>query len=128
MLQLLNIIIGVFHVLLIVACLIGWIFPRTRKAHLILMGVVLGCWFLLGLKYGIGYCPLTDWHWQVKQMLGEGPLPNSFIKYLWDHIFTSPISPKAADILTFGAFFVSLVPAIYLHCTDKAEQKLADKE
>ena len=128
MLQLLNIIFGVFHVLLIVACLIGWIFPRTRKVHLILMGVVLGCWFLLGLKYGIGYCPLTDWHWQVKTKLGESPLPNSFIKYLWDHIFPSPISPKAADILTFGAFFVSLVPAIYLHWTDKAEQKLADKE
>ena len=128
MLQLLNIIIGVFHVLLIVACLIGWIFPRTRKAHLMLMGVVVSCWFLLGLQYGIGYCPLTDWHWQVKTKLGEDPLPNSFIKYLWDHIFTSPISPKAADILTFGAFFVSLITAIYLHCTDKAEQKLADKE
>ncbi len=128
MLQLLNIIFGVFHVLLIVACLIGWIFPRTRKVHLILMGVVLGCWFLLGLKYGIGYCPLTDWHWQVKGKLGESPLPNSFIKYLLDHIFPSPISPKAVDILTFGAFFVSLVPAIYLHWTDKAEQKLADKE
>ena len=128
MLQLLNIVIGAAHVLLIVACLTGWIFPRTRKAHLILMGMVLGCWFLLGLKYGIGYCPLTDWHWQVKTKLGEGPLPNSFIKYLWDHIFTSPISPKAADILTFGAFFASLVPAIYLHWTDKAEQKLAEKE
>ncbi|MCH2379449.1 MAG: DUF2784 domain-containing protein, partial [Pedosphaera sp.] len=100
MLQLLNIVIGVFHVLLIVACLIGWIFPRTRKAHLIRMGVVVGGWFLLGLQYGIGYCPLTDWHWQVKEKLGEGSLPNSFIKYLWDHIFTTSISPKAADILT----------------------------
>ena len=128
MLQLLNIVIGVFHVLLIVACLIGWISPRTRKAHLILIAVVMGCWFLLGIQYGIGYCPLTDWHWQVKEKLGEESLPNSFIKYLWDHIFATPISPKAADILTFGAFFVSLVPAIYLHWTDKAEQKLADKE
>ena len=128
MLQLLNIIFGVAHVLLIVACLIGWIFPRTRKAHLILMGVVLGCWFLLGLKYGIGYCPLTDWHWQVKQKLGEGSLPNSFIKYLWDHIFTTSISPKAADILTFGAFFVSLIPALYLNWAGKAKQKLVNEK
>ena len=128
MLQLLNIVIGVFHVLLIVACLIGWIFPRTRKAHLILMGVVVGCWFLLGLKYGIGYCPLTDWHWQVKQKLGEGSLPNSFIKYLWDHIFTTSISPKAADILTFGAFFVSLIPALYLNWVGKTNRKLANEK
>ena len=128
MLQLLNIIIGVFHVLLIVACLIGWIFPRTRKAHLILMGVVLGCWFLLGLKYGIGYCPLTDWHWQVKTNLGEESLPNSFVKYVLDHIFPNPISPRAVDILTFVAFFISLAPALYLHWAGKAEQKLADKE
>ena len=128
MLQLLNIIIGVFHVLLIVACLIGWIFPCTRKAHLILMGVVLGCWFLLGLKYGIGYCPLTDWHWQVKTKLGEESLPNSFIKYLLDHIFPHPTSPRVVDILTFVAFFISLAPALYLHWAGKGEQKLADKE
>ena len=128
MLQLLNIIISVGHVLLIVACLIGWIFPRTRKAHLILMGVVLGCWFLLGLKYGIGYCPLTDWHWQGKTKLGEESLPNSFIKYLLDHIFPHPTSPRVVDILTFVAFFISLAPALYLHWTGKAEQELADKE
>ena len=123
MLQLLNIVIGAVHVLLIVACLTGWIFPSTRKAHLILMGMVLGCWFLLGLKYGIGYCPLTDWHWQVKEKLGEDSLPNSFIKYLLDHIFPSPISPKAADILTFGAFFVSLMtlksPEYLIFCFQK---------
>ena len=128
MLQLLNIIIGVVHVLLIVACMIGWIFPRTRMAHLILMGMVLGCWFLLGPKYGIGYCPLTDWHWQVKENLGEEFLPNSFIKYLWDHIFPNPISPRAVNILTFVAFFISLAPALYLHWAGKAEQKFADKK
>ena len=128
MLQLLNIIIGVVHVLLIVACLIGWVFPRTRKAHLILMGMVLGCWFLLGLKYGIGYCPLTDWHWQVKEKLGEESLPNSFTKYLWDHIFPNPISSRAVNILTFVAFFISLAPALYLHWAGKAEQKFADKK
>ena len=67
MLPFLDTFIGVIHVLLILACLLGWMFARTRRAHLVLMGVVVGCWFLLGLKYGIGYCPLTDWHWQVKE-------------------------------------------------------------
>ena len=124
MLQSLNIVIGVFHVLLIVACLIGWISPRTRKAHLILIALVMGCWFLLGIQYGIGYCPLTDWHWQVKEKLGEESLPNSFIKYLWDHIFTNPISPKAADILTFGAFFVSLIPTLYLDWAARRNRNL----
>ena len=123
MLQFLDIFIGVIHVLLILACLLGWIFPRTRRAHLILMGVVVGCWFLLGLKYGIGYCPLTDWHWQVKEQLGESALPHSFIKYLWDKIFPTPISPKAVDGLTFAAFFISLAAALYHQFTRKTNPK-----
>jgi hypothetical protein len=24
-------------------------------------------WFGLGLFYGIGYCPSTDWHWRIKR-------------------------------------------------------------
>jgi hypothetical protein len=119
----LDIFLGVFHVLLILACLLGWIFPRTRRAHLILMGVVVGCWFLLGLKYGIGYCPLTDWNWQVKEQLGESALPHSFIKYLWDKIFPTPITPKAVDGLTFAAFFISLAAALYHHFKRKANPK-----
>ena len=119
MLPFLDTFIGVIHVLLILACLLGWMFARTRRAHLVLMGVVVGCWFLLGLKYGIGYCPLTDWHWQVKGQLGEGPLPHSFIKYIWDKIFPTPISPKAVDWLTFAAFFISLAAALYLKFTRK---------
>ena len=126
MLPFLDIFIGIIHVLLILACLLGWMFPSTRRSHLILMGVVVGCWFLLGLKYGIGYCPLTDWHWQVKGQLGEGPLPHSFIKYIWDKIFPtpiSPISPKAVDGLTFAAFFISLAAALYHHFKRKANPK-----
>jgi hypothetical protein len=115
----LDIFISIIHVLLILACLLGWMFPRTRRAHLILMAGLVGCWFLLGLKYGIGYCPLTDWHWQVKGQLGEGSLPHSFIKYIWDKIFPAPISPKAVDILTFAAFFISLTAALYHHFTRK---------
>ena len=117
MLQFLDIFIGVIHALLILACLLGWIFPRTRRTHLILMGGVVGCWFLLGLKYGIGYCPLTDWHWQVKEQLGTsyGALPVSFIKHVWDGALPWPIGARAADILTFAAFFTSVAITIYLN-------------
>ena len=88
------------------------------------MGVVVGCWFLLGLKYGIGYCPLTDWNWQVKEQLGESSLPHSFIKYLWDKIFLTPISPKAVDLLTFIAFFTALIAALYFRWTENKKLDL----
>ena len=119
MLHFLDIFLGVFHVLIILACLLGWVFPCAQRAHLILMGVVVGCWFLLGLKYGIGYCPLTDWNWQVKEQLGEIAQPHSFIKYIWDKIFLTPISPKAVDLLTFIAFFIALIAALYFRWIEK---------
>jgi len=54
-------------------------------------------------------------HWQVKRQLGESTLPNSYIKYCWDHICPSPIPLSTANALTFAAFFVSLFISLYLN-------------
>jgi len=44
---------------------------KTRKANLILLLLTGLSWFGLGIFYGWGYCPLTDWHWKVLRELGE---------------------------------------------------------
>jgi hypothetical protein len=41
-------------------------------------------WFGLGLLYGVGYCPSTDWHWRIKRARGETDLPNSYVNYCLD--------------------------------------------
>ena len=107
------------HSALIAFNLFGWTWKRTRRLNLLSIGLTAGSWLAFAPWYGLGYCPCTDWHWQVKEQLGESALPHSFIKYLWDKIFLTPISPKAVDLLTFIAFFTSLIAALYFRWTEK---------
>lgn len=43
---------------------------------------MLGSWFILGQWFGIGYCPITDWHWKIKATLGRGDKPKEGYIYL----------------------------------------------
>ena len=103
------------HTLLIFFNLFGWIPKATRRANLITLILTGTSWFLLGIFYGIGYCPLTDWHWEVLYMIGETDLPNSYIKYLFDRLFGLVIPANMADILTGLFYFISLAISIYLN-------------
>lgn len=102
----------VFHSSLILFNLFGWIWKKTRKAHLITISLTLLSWGLLGIWYGWGYCPLTDWHWQVLEKLGKTDLPNSYISYLLDRVLGWQPSEKWVDagtlVLTLWAFGMSV--------------------
>jgi hypothetical protein len=58
---LLDILFVLFHSSLILFVLMGWVWKRTRKAHLGVLTLIMGSWFGLGMVYGFGYCPCTDW-------------------------------------------------------------------
>jgi len=81
MLAFLDILLTIVHGAVIGFNLVGWIFNKTRRAHLMLVGLTLLSWFVLGIFHGWGYCFLTDWHWQIKWKRGEYDLPNDFITY-----------------------------------------------
>jgi hypothetical protein len=102
----------VFHSSLILFNLFGWIWKKTRKAHLITISLTLLSWGVLGIWYGWGYCPLTDWHWQVLEKLGKADLPNSYISYLLDRVLGWQPSQKWVDagtlVLTLWAFGMSV--------------------
>src|SRR2546428_5981250 len=70
------------HLALIGFVLVGWLPRRTRRAHLIVAVLVAASWLGLGAWYGLGYCPLTDWQWQVRPQMGARDLPSSFIEDL----------------------------------------------
>lgn len=113
MLDFLNIIFTFLHLALIGFNLFAWIWPATRKAHLMSALLTLASWVLAGFWYGWGYCPLTDWHWQIKRKLGESNLPDSFVKYMADKITGGDISPRLADGLTLGLFLLAIVISLY---------------
>ncbi len=100
----LDVFFMVFHTLQVFFSLTGWIWKQTRRFHLGLMTLTLLSWFGLGWFYGWGYCPSTDWHWQVKEALGETGLPNSFIKYYLDRLTGKDWDPFLLDasVLFFG--------------------------
>ena len=82
MLYFLDVLLTLIHLLVIGFNLLGWIWRRTQRAHLILITLTAASWLVLGIWYGLGYCPLTDWQWGIKARLGERDLPASFITYM----------------------------------------------
>lgn len=82
MLEFINVFFYVFHTVLIVFNLFGWIFPKTRKLHFYSLIITLFSWGILGIWYGFGYCFLTDLHYQILRKLGETGMPSSYIAFL----------------------------------------------
>jgi hypothetical protein len=115
MLQFLDILLTIVHLAIIGFNLFGWIFPATRKAHLICIIATAISWFGLGIWFGMGYCPVTDWQWQVKRKLGETDLPASFIKYFADKITGMDFSPSIVNTATVVVFVLAAVLSIYVN-------------
>ncbi len=103
----------IFHTILILFNLFGWIWLRTRKLHLICISLTLASWIILGFWYGWGYCPLTDWHWDVLRNLGEQNLPNSYISYLLERYFGLLLPDNTVDLLTVVLTLLALAASVY---------------
>jgi hypothetical protein len=104
-----------FHSALIVFNLFGWIWKPSRKWHLLTISLTFVSWTLLGIWYGWGYCPLTDWHWDILREKGVTGLPDSYISYLIERILGFTLSPEIVDILTLGLALLALIFSIYFN-------------
>ena len=111
----LDIVFIIFHLLVVGFNLLGWIWRSTRKLHFIVVLLTAGSWLLLGIWYGLGYCPLTDWHWQIKEHLGETNLPNSFIKYFADKVTGQDLSSSFIDTVTSICFAIAAGLSVYFN-------------
>jgi hypothetical protein len=109
----LDIAFTALHSALVLFNLTGWIWRRTLRLHLLSIGATMLSWFGLGVYYGWGYCPCTDWHWDIKAALGETGLPASWIQYHLELLTGMNWSPDVADGLTviagLSAFILSII-------------------
>ncbi len=112
-LHLLDYFFTTLHLLIIGLNLLGWIWPATRRLYLWCILLTAASWLGLGIWFGIGYCPITDWQWQVKSKLGETELPNSFIKYWVDKVAGMDADPVVIDVVTAITFVVVFLLAVY---------------
>ena len=94
---LLNGFFHLFHVVLITFVIAGWMFPATRTAHLILVLLTLGSWFVLGIWMGMGYCPITEWHWKIKDALGEGRPGMSYVQFVLQKLLHRSLNGISID-------------------------------
>ena len=108
----------VFHSVFALFNIFGWIWKKTRKLNLVLLLLTAFSWFILGLWYGIGYCPLTEWHWQIRWRLGYQDMPTSYIKFLLDTLTGFDFNPFLVDSITAAAFAMALVISVVLNIKD----------
>lgn len=103
----------VFHTVLTLFNVFGWIIPRWRLANLITLSITAFSWFVLGIWYGFGYCPFTDWHWKIRQLLGYTDNSNSYIHFLILNITGTNFSERFVDAATAIVFFTAYSISIY---------------
>lgn len=94
---LLNGLFHFFHIAIVIFLMTGWMFPQLRLAHLALILLTLGSWFILGRWLGKGYCPVSDWHWKIKAALGGGRPSGTYIHLLLQRITGRELESSSVD-------------------------------
>jgi hypothetical protein len=115
LLQIIDYFFILFHTVLILFNVFGWIVPRWRFANLITLSLTAFSWFLLGIWYGIGYCPFTDWHWKVRHLLGYNDQSNSYIHFLILKITGINLSENWVEGTTVIVFFTAFSISLYFY-------------
>jgi hypothetical protein len=118
MLAFLNIFFFVFHSALIIFNLFGWIWIKTRLANLIVILLTTFSWTILGIWYGFGFCPCTDWHWQVRMKLGYFDMPSSYIKFLIDSLTGLELNEALVKTLAVTLLALALVASVVTNVRD----------
>ena len=113
--QFLNIFFFVFHTVFTVFNMVGWIFPKTRKLHLITISLTAFSWFVLGIWYGWGYCFCTDWHWDVREKLGYEDHSSSYIHFLILKLTGANLNPQLVENITLIVFLISFALSIWFN-------------
>jgi hypothetical protein len=128
--HLLDIFFIVFHTLLLLFNLSGWLWRKTRKLNLVTLILTGASWSLLGWIVGVpGYCPFTDWHFNILERLGRTDLPYSYVKYLADRITGADFSQGFIDKLTLYSFVAALAISIFLNIHDFVKKtRMNDKK
>ena len=104
-----------FHTILILFNVFGWLVPKWRLANFISLSLTAFSWFILGIWFGWGYCICTDWHWEVRNMLGYQDMSSSYIHFLILKITDIDIPANLVDTYTVVLFCLALIVSTYLN-------------
>ncbi|MEJ2586071.1 MAG: DUF2784 domain-containing protein [Deltaproteobacteria bacterium] len=117
----------VFHSSVVLFVLVGWAWRKTRRIHVILSGLIMLSWFGLGVCFGWGYCPCTDWHWAIKRELGARHLPDSYITYHLDRLTGISWEPLIVDGGVVALGVSAFILSCWLNLRDHKKTKVSSK-
>ena len=124
----LNVAFLILHSLIIIFNLFGWAWRKTRRLNLLSILLTVGSWLIFAPWYGLGYCPCTDWHWQVKKALGQTHLPNNYLTYLLDAWTGIAITDATAEQLAWSCLAPALVTSVGLNLRDFITKKKGEDD
>jgi hypothetical protein len=93
----LNLLFHALHACIIFFTVFGWLLPSWRLAHFVWVLLTLASWYVLGIWMGMGYCPITDLHWTIKEKLGKGRPQCNFIYYWLTKVSNTQWDPERVD-------------------------------
>jgi hypothetical protein len=67
----------------------------------------------------MGYCPLTDWHFQVLEKMGATNLPTSYITYIIKRWSGITCRESLVDKLTLIAYLCALLVSLVVNLRDR---------
>lgn len=106
--------LNIFHLVIVLFLIFGWISTKSRRLHRFAVGVTAFLWIGVGALVGkLGYCPVTDWHWDVKRLRGEQGLPVSYVDYNLQKIGIH-LPPDRADQIVMVVFAAIVILTISL--------------
>jgi len=104
--------------------LFGWVWKKTRLANLIIILLTAFSWTVLGIWYGFGFCPSTEWHWQVRMKLGHYDLPSSYTKFLMDSLTGLDMEEKLVDAIAVFFLGISFTASVLTNVRDWRRKKI----
>jgi hypothetical protein len=115
--------LNIFHLVIVLFLIFGWISIRSRRLHRFAVGVTAFLWIGIGALVGkLGYCPMTDWHWDVKRLRGEQDLPVSYIDYNLQKIgINLPLA--LADQIVMVVFGLIVILTLALWYCEKRQKR-----
>lgn len=122
----LDLFFALFHSAFVVFVTMGWAWKRTRRLHLAAATLTLASWFGLGVFFGWGYCPCTDWHWQVKRALGETDLPRSYVKYYADRLTGVTWDPALVNAIVVAVGVTAFTLSVMLNVRDRRRKRVGE--
>ena len=124
----LDIFFTIFHTILVLFNLFGWIWKRSRRLNLYCLLLTAGSWVILGIFYGFGFCPLTEWHFNILEKLGYTDLPTSYLSFLFTRLTGVQLQQSLVDAVTTWGLILALAISLFLNFRHLFQRAVGEKK